>query len=279
MTTQSDGNWGKELCLNIIRTVHWRWREMKYYFNTKYANMAISTEGAIYIFFKRSCDFFSSDLSEREFSFGEWSCFDKSSFSVEYWKEYNKSSVTLIDEEKIRRVIEGISQEDIMITGAGLSNIAGIPTQKELEDSLFLNDPLELFKCCMKDPNRLINILRFFYCRLSVAKPTIAHYKIKLLQDQKNFVVATENLDLLHEKSGVEAIHIPQSVYMLENICYKRAFLIGVGNPCCQSFLKELEESGTAICAVSITKPNLDVKNFMWYPGSIESIFDWRQNV
>lgn len=252
---------------------------MKYYFNTKYANMAISTEGAIHIFFKRSCDFFSSGLSEREFSFGECSCFGESSFSVEYWEDYNTGSVTFIDKEKMKRLIEGISEEDIMITGAGLSNIAGIPTQKELEDSLFLNDPPELFKCCMKDPDRLINILRFFYCRLSVAKPTMAHYKIKSLQERKNFVVATENLDLLHEKSGVEAIHIPRSVNMLENICYRRVFLIGVGNPCCQSFLKGLEESGTAIYAVSITKPNLNVKNFNWYPGSIESIFDWRQNV
>lgn len=246
---------------------------MKYYFNTKYTNMAISTEGAIHIIFKRSCDCFASGLFERECFFGECSCFDESSFSVEYWKEYNTGSVTLIDEEKIRTLIEGISEEDIMITGAGLSNIAGIPTQRELEDSLFLNDPIKLYECCTKDPNRLIDILRFFYCRLSVTKPAKAHYKIKSLQERKNFVVATENLDLLHEKSGVEAIHIPRSAFMLENICYKRAFLIGVGNPCCQSILKGLEESGTAIYAVSITKPNLNVKNFKWYSGSIESIF------
>lgn len=249
---------------------------MKYYFNTKYTNMAISTEGAVQIIFKGSSDFFTSGLSEKKFSFGDCSCFDESSFFVDYWKEYNTASVTLVNEEKTKDLIKGISEEDIMITGAGLSKIAGIPTQKELEDSMFLNDPLKLYECFMKDPNRLIDTLRFFYCRLSVAKPTMVHYKIKSLQKQKDFAVATENLDLLHEKSGVEAIHIPRSAYMLEDICCKRAFLIGVGNPCCQSILRSLEESGTAIYAVSITKPNLNVNNFKWYPGSIESIFDGR---
>jgi len=245
---------------------------MKYYFSTEYVNMAISTNGSMYVVFKKNCEGYYKELANKEFSFGQCDCFDLMHFSVDYWKEYKTSLVIPMECYKVRGLIKKIGENDIVLTGAGLSRSAGIPTQTELENQLYLNNPRKLYESCMINPNDIIKRLRFFYCRLSVAKPTAAHYKIKSLYERVKFTVATENLDLLHEKTGVNAVHIPKYADEIKDCVYKHAFLIGVGNPCCQSILKQWEQSGTKIYAISLTKPNLDVSNFGWYSGSIDSV-------
>lgn len=114
-----------------------------------------------------------------------------------------KSFLNKLSINKAAKIIHG-SKKTFVLTGAGISAAAGIPTfrgtnglweQKELE---FLTDPLswKLYphKCWIEyERYRLL---------ANRAKPTSSHHAIKALQDVQRVTVATTNVDSLHFRCG-----------------------------------------------------------------------------
>lgn len=99
-------------------------------------------------------------------------------------------------------------------TGAGIS-ASVVPTMQELENSLGIanapnNEPLlNLISTALEKPEEIATIMLSFYQKCLNGNPTNAHNAIaKYVQNKKNCLVFTENLDTLHEKTGI----IPQRI-------------------------------------------------------------------
>lgn len=245
---------------------------MKYYFNTYYINFAISTEYSLYVKFKESCKEIAPQLKGKIVHYGDYECFNIKNFEVEYWREYKENNSEYINYHSMKRLIDKIDGDDVIFTGAGLSREAGIPTQKELESKLYLDNIEKLYIYCIQRPRELINKFRFFYLRLGIGQPTRAHLKIKEIYDKTNCTVITENIDLLHEKTKLKVIRTLNEEQVPDNRRFRRAFLIGVGNPCCQYLIKQWFDKGVEIYVISLSKPNLNINYFKWYKGSINNI-------
>lgn len=96
-------------------------------------------------------------------------------------------------------------------TGAGISVAAGIPGMDQLEELLGVRRDLgflETIRGFLEHPEQLQQAIEKFF-RLSFQNvPTSAHYAIRDLANSKCVHVLTENLDHLHELSGVQPIRI-----------------------------------------------------------------------
>ena len=191
---------------------------MNYYFNTYYVNFAISTEYSLYAYFKPSCKEISSKLANEVVCYGERRLNQEQYWQTEYWKHFYEKNYNLIGCNEMLKKVQTIDSNDIILTGAGLSKAAGIPTQVELEEGLFLHDIEKLYLHCTQNPIYLIKKFRLFYLCLSYANPTKAHYAIKRIWNQTNCVVITENLDLLHEKTGTNVVRAQCASEFLANM-------------------------------------------------------------
>lgn len=245
---------------------------MKYYFSTEYINMAVSTKGDLYVLFKDTCKKISENLEGEIITYGNWTNFELSSRFINYWIKYETNSCIIIENDQMRNIIQSINYEDIILTGAGISRASGIPTQEEIEELLFLNNPVILYEKCRKKPKEIIGRLRAFCYKIITATPSKAHYMIKKIYIKSGAKILTENIDFLHEKTGISVIHIPKEIDVIENHKFNRVFLFGVGNPCCQNLLNRWEKQGTILYAVSLKKPNINVNCLNWCCDDIEDL-------
>lgn len=99
----------------------------------------------------------------------------------------------------------------VVFTGAGVSEESGIDTFRT-DNGLWLNHKIEDvatpegFK---KDPELVNNFYNNLRSKLKDVKPNEAHMLISDLQDDYNVTVVTQNVDDLHERSGVSnVIHL-----------------------------------------------------------------------
>ena len=101
----------------------------------------------------------------------------------------------------------------VIYTGAGIS--AGVvPTLPALLHKFGITDATDRQKNfytmlynLLNCPERLISIMDSFYKACLYGKPTAAHQAVKELAIIKNWGVLTENLDLLHQRSGILPLH------------------------------------------------------------------------
>lgn len=120
-----------------------------------------------------------------------------------------------------------VNKKVIFYTGAGIS--AGVvPTMNELLNSFSLMCKEDMVAQSMmnkviSDPNRSIAVMDNFYRCCLYGKSTDAHYAVASVADVKKWPVVTENLDLLHERSGIMPVKRTQfkadiSVFDLQTI-------------------------------------------------------------
>lgn len=98
------------------------------------------------------------------------------------------------------------SKKIFFYTGAGISQAAGIPTMDQLE-ALFAFDPQgKWIVDALQTPEKTLKKVSFF-CRLCYEKmPTQAHIALTTIALSKNLAIFTENVDLLHQKTGFQPV-------------------------------------------------------------------------
>lgn len=91
----------------------------------------------------------------------------------------------------------------VFYTGAGIS--AGVvPTMKELMNNIGISKNfLSTISKAMDNPENTISVMDKFYNACLFGQPTDAHIATKAILLQKNWGLITENLDLLHQRSGI----------------------------------------------------------------------------
>lgn len=106
------------------------------------------------------------------------------------------------------------SKSVIVMTGAGISTNSGIPDFRSESFGLYnrlqkynLSNPTDVFSLAYfkQDPRPFYDIAHSLYPTLLTAKPTVAHYFIKLL-DQKGILLRhyTQNIDSLEDLTGLD---------------------------------------------------------------------------
>lgn len=108
--------------------------------------------------------------------------------------------------------VEGLStiirdKKVLFYTGAGLSIAAGVPGMEDLQSLMGLNAPGEEIVFAVgnivKEPFKAAKAFAAFQMACTGKKPTKAHYAIEKLSRFKEIRVISENLDFLHEASGI----------------------------------------------------------------------------
>jgi NAD-dependent SIR2 family protein deacetylase/molecular chaperone GrpE (heat shock protein) len=142
----------------------------------------------------------------------------QSSFS---FKRVDEGSIT-----KLREEIDA-AKNIVVLTGAGISTMSGIPDYRSSVESMWVKNPVMLSglneNAFRKNPHKswatffqflqecIANILPFptheaFLAARNVLKPNNVHRYFADLQADKNVIVITQNVDGFHEKAGSETV-------------------------------------------------------------------------
>lgn len=115
-----------------------------------------------------------------------------------------KSTPTPLSE---RELISMISKNNIIFyTGAGLSAASHVPTMEQLCTSLGFEEGQGFFsslRLSIAHPDQLAANILAFHRACFFNPPTSAHYALKELACLKHTQIVTENLDYLHEYTGI----------------------------------------------------------------------------
>jgi hypothetical protein len=109
----------------------------------------------------------------------------------------NPKPVKITSVNYLTKMIQG--KRVIFYTGAGISS-GVIPTMNELLKDL--GDIEQLVTNVKKSPREYIQILDNFFKKCERAEPTKAHIALHNIISKTESLLITENLDLLHQKSG-----------------------------------------------------------------------------
>lgn len=119
-------------------------------------------------------------------------------------REFKDAHPMTLSREELINIIS--KNRIIFYTGAGISAAAGIPTMAELCKSLHFEDKSQMIvslKKAVHHPEELAAVIRSFHDTCFFKMPTRAHYSLKELAFLKNTQIVTENLDYLHEYTGI----------------------------------------------------------------------------
>jgi NAD-dependent SIR2 family protein deacetylase len=167
-----------------------------------------------------------------------------------------------ISEEQLLEEING--KVCLIYTGAGISIDGGLPDSAKLKQQLGVNmyKNIDDFVLSMCDPEKIQGVIstlnslqKTFY-----GKPTQAHYllgKIQLLT-KGNIAIATENLDKLHEGTGIPVVPFSRIEDIPQEYLEKAAFIItiGLGQNCTGLIPRyKTENPRGKVVAVNLSKP------------------------
>jgi NAD-dependent SIR2 family protein deacetylase len=109
----------------------------------------------------------------------------------------NQHPIKIESVKHLAKMIHG--RRVIFYTGAGISS-GVIPTMNELLKDL--GDTEQLINNVTKNPEKYIQILNNFFKKCEMAEPTRAHIALHSIISKTGSLLITENIDLLHQKSG-----------------------------------------------------------------------------
>lgn len=127
-----------------------------------------------------------------------------SDYLVAHRREFERASPKTISVDELAHILK--SSSVLFYTGAGLSRAADIPDMNQLFELLQVSadeNCLYSLEYAFKFPGQFANRIQTFYQACLQSEPTEAHQALKALSKKTNSRVLTENLDILHEKTGV----------------------------------------------------------------------------
>ena len=183
---------------------------------------------------------------------------------VKSGSDLNKNNITKNDiicknEISINELAILLSDKKVLLfTGAGISIKAGVVDLKGLGDiSYEIFQPVDAYYkdiINMKTDNRKIAYKKF-YSMLTESQPTKSHYIIKKLCDTHNFVLATGNIDGLHEKTGIKPIFQNSDEVVIPNIdSYDILLTVGLSDEGIGSVAKKYKSQRSDGMIISINK-------------------------
>src|SRR3989344_6591344 len=113
-----------------------------------------------------------------------------------------------IDAKKLAEIIRG--KRIIFYTGAGISIPAGIPGMNELTSGLGIDTDKEVDEFTHRaatNPETIMSRWEDFVNQMANAEPTKAHKALTEIAEKIGCQIVTANTDMLHEKTGIKAIH------------------------------------------------------------------------
>jgi NAD-dependent SIR2 family protein deacetylase len=129
---------------------------------------------------------------------------DESSYLVADRRVIKQASPEHIDREELSAIIR--NERVLFYTGAGLSLASDVPAMNELHDLLGLETGerfLLSLENAIKNPREFVSNILVFHKACLFSAPTQAHLALKDIALFKNIRLITENLDCLHEASGI----------------------------------------------------------------------------
>ncbi len=187
---------------------------------------------------------------------------------------------------KLNEIIE--TRKIIFYTGAGISATT-IPTMNSLMQSLKISKELRktdnlprYIDDVIVNPKKYTEILRDFFDRCENAQPTTAHVQLARCAKKFGHMLVTENLDQLHQKTGIELSVFGGHDKYSQNIRIKKAvreadFVIAIGlNSDESGFLKFYKEKNPkgVIISVNLSSTNYLSDNDFFVEGDIQKICD-----
>ena len=114
----------------------------------------------------------------------------------------------LIQIGELKKVLT--ESQSLLYTGAGVSVAANVPSLRELYPLLGIekNNLEPFFNRAICHPRELIKSLKLFHKSCFYHKPTKAHYTLTQIAEESQRVILTENLDSLHEQTGIEPLRV-----------------------------------------------------------------------
>lgn len=113
-----------------------------------------------------------------------------------------------INTKKLAEIIKG--KRIIFYTGAGISIPAGIPGMNELMSGLGIDTDQEVdgfTHGAATNPEATMSMWEDFVNQMANAEPTKAHKAMTEIAEKIGCQIVTANTDMLHEKTGIKAIH------------------------------------------------------------------------
>ncbi len=182
-----------------------------------------------------------------------------------------------ISKKTMVRALNSLRKTDIIYTGAGISRAAGIMTSEELYNVLCINNNYDaMVEAFVNNTNYILAQFRMFSMRLLHSYPTEAHLRIAELVKEKACKLVSENLDNLHEKTGVRAIYASDNMEKLMDMKPDRVFLLGIGKPMCTRLFDRWYERGTEFYAINSTYTELSVPTDI-YIGDVQEFFGYEK--
>lgn len=153
----------------------------------------------------------------------------------------------------------------VFYTGAGIS-AKTVPTMDILVHNLQIRkgeSMLPILKKAMQNPQAPLNFMDEFNKKCLNAQPTQAHYAIKKIVKAKNWGLLTENLDKLHQKTGILPLNHSFENWLEKYVstdAYKKIdVVVTIGLRSDESgFLKKYKElhPGGIIIAIDLAQPD-----------------------
>lgn len=128
----------------------------------------------------------------------------QTSYTVEARRVIEASHPTIIDADKLSSFMQ--SGKFIFYTGAGLSAAAEVPTMGQLHALLGVEDDVNFnpaLKKMVRNPSLTAANIKIFHDACFASPPTKAHFAVQELACLYKTQVVTENLDYLHERTGI----------------------------------------------------------------------------
>lgn len=179
-----------------------------------------------------------------------------------------------MDVAELKKWAEG--KKVIFYTGAGISAAAGIPTMHQL--GLLFPFTLEWVEASVAHPEAVVRKIDYFESACRQASPTKAHFALKEIVVARSARLLTENLDQLHQKTGITPLcvqtdHVKQEISLDELKAVDAIVCIGLSQDA-KGFLGWYKEHNSRgkIIAIDLKQPSYLSDGDVWLEGDIQKI-------
>ncbi|HZO74978.1 MAG TPA: Sir2 family NAD-dependent protein deacetylase [Ktedonobacteraceae bacterium] len=153
------------------------------------------------------------------------------------------------DPAQLVTLIKDTTRQVVFFTGAGISRAAGIWSSAELDAQLKRNDIAALCQYSVLQPETLIGRFKIFMSQIFLARPTPAHRALALIARAYERSVVTENVDRLHELTGITPLRtfMKKDLSEIHRLKPDVVILLGVSQPRAAHLLSHWCDQGAQI--------------------------------